>query len=578
MADLQGLAYFPGVNQVLRASIGFVHGISPSVATLEILPQPNFIAQGGTLSFRFGYVRIDFPDCKVDYSSLQRNAAGEIWSLRIFDRRWKWTPYGGGGCVSGKYNTRLPSSAIKPGTEKTPRELAELCLKAMGESGYDIAELPNQSRPEINWDYAVPAEALARLCDDLGCRVILGLNNRVSIRVAGKGKKLPTAFVLENSLTIDPPEKPSEIAIVTGPVRYQADFILEAVGLDRGTDLAKWPDQDVRPIDDLSYSPIGGFNGKMFPYFGTEDKEVDVRELVQATVFKWYRVKCSSKYPIRIPGYDKPITSLNQLNFENSQVTTALHADLGNLNLCLPPIVYGSWYDGRYGLENITGNVNPASALNPSSIVEQQTRRSFNFDAAHGIVKFSDPIYCNLTTNKSKLNIGPAVLRLRVACTINDPKTGAPVRYARSRRTGTKAQTPTRYIRHDEISPGVIPIYNKSFIATKLDNNRKLIDRECDYYLDAALKDYELNLPQTITYSGLWKIDLDGAIQQVTFSVGSDSGAITTVSRNTEQYRYVIPYKERRMQEIQRETWRVAGGLVNAVSNALTAARAWVGR
>jgi hypothetical protein len=578
MADLQGLALFPGVNQVVRASIGFVHGISPSVANLEILPQPNFIGQGGTLRFQFGKVNIDFPDCRVDYNSLQRNASGEIWSLRIFDRRWKWTPYGGGGYISGKYNVRMPNSLIKPGTNKKPRELAELCLKAMGETGYNIAELPNESSPEINWDYAVPAEALARLCDELGCRVVLGLNNRVSIRLAGKGAKLPSQYILENSLTIDPPEKPYKIAIVTGPIRYQADFLLEAVGLDRGTDLAKWPDQDIRPVNDLSYAPTGGYGNTYPPFFGTVSREVDVRELAMTSVFKWYRVKCSKTSPIKIPGYDTPITSIDQLNFENSQVATALQKDIGNFNLCLAPMVYGAWFDERYGLENITGTVNPATATNPESIHDQCLRRSFTFDAAHGIVRFAEPIFCNSTVAKSKLTIAPAYLRLRVACTINDPKTGALVRYARERQTGSRMMTPTRYIRHEEISPSIIPNYNKKYVATKLTHNKKEIDKECDYYLVAAMKDYQLNLPQTIAYSGLWKIDLDGAIQQVTFSIGTSGGATTTVSRNTEQYRYVDPYKERRMQEIQRETWKTSGQIVNTVSKVWGWAKELVGR
>jgi hypothetical protein len=180
--------------------------------------------------------------------------------------------------------------------------------------------------------------------------------------------------------------------------------------------------------------------------------------------------------------------------------------------------------------------------------------------------------------NKSKLSIGPAQLRLRVACTINDPRNGALFRYARGQMTGSKTPTPTRYLRHDEISPSVIPIYNKNFGVTKLIDNKAAIDKECDYYLQAALREYNLHLPQTIVYSGLRKIDLDGAIQQVTFSVGTSGGATTTASRNTEQFHYVLPYKERRLRENQREAWKAAGNVFNAVGNVMAWVKEKVGR
>ena len=63
------------------------------------------------------------------------------------------------------------TSKIRPGTEKKPQALATLCLQAMGEDDYDVSALPNDARPEIDWSYQNPAEALQQLCDKLGCRV-----------------------------------------------------------------------------------------------------------------------------------------------------------------------------------------------------------------------------------------------------------------------------------------------------------------------------------------------------------------------------------------------------------------------
>ena len=96
----QGLAHFPGIDQLLSASITLGHGISPSSAKLQIAPQVNFAAETGTLSFEYDGTTVAFPDCKVDRSSMDRNERGEVVQLSILDRRWKWRF----GQISGKYN------------------------------------------------------------------------------------------------------------------------------------------------------------------------------------------------------------------------------------------------------------------------------------------------------------------------------------------------------------------------------------------------------------------------------------------------------------------------------------------
>src|SRR5262249_10682006 len=155
MSAPQGVASFPGVNQLLDASITCVHGISPSVAVLTIVPQPGLTTEIGSLRFEFDSLVLEVPDCKVDQGSIERNAGGEIWRLSILDRRWRWRF----GRISGSYNVRRDDSSLKRGengtidTERTPQELASLCLQAMGESDFDVADLPNATRPSIEWDY-----------------------------------------------------------------------------------------------------------------------------------------------------------------------------------------------------------------------------------------------------------------------------------------------------------------------------------------------------------------------------------------------------------------------------------------
>jgi hypothetical protein len=78
MSPPQGLADFPGVNQLLGASITIAHGTSPNSATLTIAPQAGFATEVGMLRFTFAGTTIEFPNCKVDYTSFARNSNGEI--------------------------------------------------------------------------------------------------------------------------------------------------------------------------------------------------------------------------------------------------------------------------------------------------------------------------------------------------------------------------------------------------------------------------------------------------------------------------------------------------------------------
>ncbi len=167
-------------------------------------------------------------------------------------------------------------------TERTPQELAELYLNAMGEVDYDISELPDDTRPPVDHDYDNPAEALAALCESLGCRIVLQLDNTVKLVRSGAGAGLPAEFLLEDSLTIDLPEKPDKIAVVCGPSLYQVDFPLEAVGLDRDTTSGGDPTDTIKPIDELSYKPSGGWGQIDLPLFAdlsAADDEEDVSGL-----------------------------------------------------------------------------------------------------------------------------------------------------------------------------------------------------------------------------------------------------------------------------------------------------------
>ena len=72
------------------------------------------------------------------------------------------------------------------------------------------------------------------------------------------------------------------------------------------------------------------------------------------------------------------------------------------------------------------------------------------------------------------------------------------------------------------------------------------IGPRAELLLDQARRGYEPAVAEDATYAGVWPIDPDGAIRQVTWSVGGGRPATTRVSRNAEHAVYLPSYAERR--------------------------------
>src|SRR5207244_4406849 len=145
-------------------------------------PQADFPALGGSLVFTFADIVLTFPDMIVNTQAIRRNRSGLIWSLTLFDRRWKWNSGTGiNGPISGSYNIRLDDDTLDPDRKRTPQQLAAICLDTMGEVGYDISQMPGNTYPPVNWDNEYPAQALQQICDQEGCRIVLQLDNTIVV-------------------------------------------------------------------------------------------------------------------------------------------------------------------------------------------------------------------------------------------------------------------------------------------------------------------------------------------------------------------------------------------------------------
>ncbi len=318
---------FPGINQIVSLSLTFSHGITPSVFTLVIAPQEDFEGIAGNLVVFDGVATRTFYDCKVDRHTFEYNEQGQIWRLQLLDRRWKWR----WGAISGYYNARNDDNTVKqvpPGNQQSPQQLATLCLKAMGESGFDVGQLPNTALPTVEWDGDLPAEALAQICDDLGCRVVLTLANKVKLCPVGVGAQLPEDdLVIDDSLTIDPLEQPDKMAVLCGRDRFQVDLQLEAVGLNN--------DNTIQPVDSLLYKPANGWGAENPDFFlGVAEK---FRQRAKDTVWKWYRIVT----PCVVPDFGQVITLDQLCPIEDQQVATVT---LGGIVSNKAAQVYGSFY------------------------------------------------------------------------------------------------------------------------------------------------------------------------------------------------------------------------------------------
>jgi hypothetical protein len=535
----QGFATFPGVQNVLGCTYTLNHGISPSVAMLDILPQEQMPSEGGTLTIGCGTDAVQFHDCKVDKASFRRDGSGMVYQFAIFDRRWKWAF----GAVSGWYNVHKPDFSLWPATEKTPQELATLLLDAIGETGYDVSQMPNDARPEVEWDGGRPMDYLAQLCDLLGCRVVLGLDGNVRIYPVGVGQTLPGGAVMEQSATIDPAEIPDKIAILCGHTRYQCDFELEAVGKDT--------DGKIKPIAQLSYAPAAGWFSADIPKFNCITA-ANARELARETVLRWYRIKV----PFDLPGFtdkDSPgeqILNLKQiLPIEDSLVTT--YTDTNGVKQSRPATVHGVFITKLKG--PIT-NSDPTETPFPSMFYTD----AWSLDQAEGIVKFAAPVYRNTNTTQaapggaSPPRYGEAKLRLRAVCCVRAGATRGWMRWRRSRQTGGQFRTETAHWIHDEIVLSYEPVYALNYRLMVIVSNQQALDRECDYYLDAIERDLLLKGSAVARYLGTLPIEPDGAIQQITWSVSPTAGHFTVASWNDESANPVMPYNERRARERQR--------------------------
>jgi hypothetical protein len=521
---MQATLRFPGVQQVLRWSYVLSQGITPGVCTVDIVPQLAVPDQVGTLRIAFGPVRITLTECVVDFALVRRGPDGMVVGLTLLDRRWKWRY----GTISGRYNLRSRAGVLDRDTEQTPQELATRLLRAMGESGFSVADMPNDARPEIDWVAANPAGELAALCESLGCRVVLGVEGLVSICPIGVGATLPQlASVRTARFGLMPPARPDLLSLLAGPTRFQTQFRLEAVGEET--------DGTIVPIDELSYRPDGGWGFEPVPLPNVAD--ADDRARARRSVYRWYRIKCTAgdevRDTFRLPGNHGPVRGLWQLlPLERNLVETERDAE--GIERPLRPFVEGIFWTGSPDGDNVSAS--------------RRYDGPFTLDPARGVVRFARPVL-KRSADDSLL---PAELYLTVAHPLLDADSRQELRYSLDRRLpGPLLGTGAHVLRRDDLAEKIVSAYSDNHIPTGFTTNHGPLEREAIGTLDAAQAEFQTLVTADAEYAGIVPISPDGAIRQVAWTCGP-RGALTRASRNQEFSLAVPTWKERRAAEANR--------------------------
>ncbi|WP_010588016.1 hypothetical protein [Schlesneria paludicola] len=609
---LQGIVSYPGIHQWESFSLTDISGISPSTAIMDVYPQDEIPAAEGDLVITYGDVTLTFKDCKIDSANYVRGSGGKIIQVAFFDERWRWQFYD----ISGRYNFKFVK-AFYPQTdaqffgqaaiglvdtdhEKTPQELAILCIKAMGysASAWDVSALPNDARPEVNWVAANPAQELTRLCDSLGCRIVpVRSKGRWKIVSAGEGRELPENYPYEDpSNGIDPAEIPNWIKIVTGPILYESRIELSAVGKDVD---GRW-----KALKDLSYSVVPARNPSDLtkltgtdknpflycdPQFSnisrkrvrqTDNSLIAPIELATQTVFRAFAMtekpanhdtNDRGEPTIRIPGLEGG-ADVRQIVLTDKLVRPYIDPDDNTVHY-LPAFVEGTfWNNFRNALDNypLGTRIDRPSANYGDGLDDVVTfSLSLDEDSRYSMITFSQQMLYSIEappppgTSGSNIAYVTALPRLfyHAAVHIREPKTWAVKRYTIARWVGNgpkpKGASPddigavSKTVIKEDIQPFYRGVYSLSGELVDTINNIDTVRRQAEYYINSLIPTFETKANSTRTYVGIFGIDLDGQIQQVTYKIDK-GGASTIASANTEHNWQIPTYDQRRQRDARK--------------------------
>lgn len=519
---LEGSATFPGLDDILRADMLFSRGALPSSCLVRV-PPGKITATTGTLVLDDGDGgSVAWQNAAVNRATIRHEygVTGTRMSVQILDRRWKWQDQE----IEGEYNQRLPNGALIDSGKRSARELATILLDAMGEPNVDVNSVPANVFPAAKWACAVPALELERICDLVGCAIVLGRDDKVRICKLGEGATLPENDRLAyEPAIVTPSRKPAKIHVCMGDVVWQCKWRLEAVGRETNG--------EIRRIDQLSYRPSSGWGRQWWCQF--PDVSVADKSAALESVWRWYRVVSLAEGGLVPQMFPQTVQSIDQ------------HLPL--MGTLLSPVsmpgggkaAASAFVDGQFWTQGETATNCPAGTRYPGS---------FELVGDQGVVKFPYPVF-----QFQNGSVVPADIYLTATCRVRLNAGGyATYGYDRAVTGGT---APLRLIRRPDLSVGVIQNYSgASLIGTT--TNRTDSDAEAASCASAIASQYDGEW-QDHTYVGFEPIDLDGAVAQAQFTINSGLPCSSRFSRMHEFSQFAADAAQRFRRN---QTDRLIGG------------------
>jgi hypothetical protein len=532
---------FGNVKWTAGWSLDYQGGREPGVCTIRTVPHLQYLEQHGNLTIgEEGNGSLTIRDCLLLSPTFN---ADRTWDLPILDRRWKWAY----GEIDGVYNVKRPDKTFI--RERTPQELAELLLIAMGErrGNWDIGRLPNYARPEVDWTNQNPASMFDELVTSLGCTWTLDyFQDRVVVWPVGQGLDLPEAPTESRQYGISAIAKPDEIVVKGARTLFQARFECEAVGKDTDHKIKKLA--DVTAYNVTEHDDPGDWNN-------IEDEETyddhgetkKVRDLAKEWAYRAYRV-------IGIAGTGGWSPQLLQFSaitpqsfFDLEFIDTRAEQEIDENDVGpdgkstgrkvnKPAKVVARWLNTDESIETSTdGDLNDYSG-------------HFTFEPRLGLVRFSDPIYLSKEQTAS-LDPTHEAAKVYIDVAFYAGSDGVFSRPTVRIPTGEQNGTGPRIIVKEDIESRVIEYFSRT-TPTQTDQLPDNVAGQLQFYGEAVLAEYTQQPTHTRIYHGLLPIVPDGRTRQVTWAGGDGKGPSTQVSVNTEHNPYLPTIDDSRRKQV----------------------------
>ncbi len=263
-----------------------------------------------------------------------------------------------------------------------------------------------------------------------------------------------------------------------------------------------------------------------------DGQTLKARDLAINTVYKWYRVK-----ELVSGGFRQPGLSVKDQAYDPTELS-----DLMPLRGHLVEMVTQPDGSKKHKTAFVSGVFQKDGLSDTNTGEGTLFDGSFSIDAARGIVQFGEPVFKLGTTG------APEFADLRLTCAHHTRTNGIAFRHETRRKGRNSKHVGPLLLKHPEIQRTIINNYVGDTHKTTSDN-RTDVEKEAQYYIDAAIDQLEPAETTDVQYEGLHAVEQDGAIQQVSWQCGNGQPATTRVSRNVEYSPFHPSYGERRRQE-----------------------------